>query len=37
MREKRISPLRQRLTQDTPAAVVFMPIGANGSFNRFHC
>jgi hypothetical protein len=27
-------PLRQCPTEDTQAAVVFMPVGANGSFNR---
>ena len=29
MSDKRISPLRQRMIQNTPAAVVFMPTGAN--------
>ena len=37
MREKPISPLHQRLTQDTPAAVIFVPIEAIDPFNRFHC
>ena len=38
MSDKRISPLRQRMIQNTPAAVVFMPTGANyGSFNPFRC